>query len=935
MENNHTPRSAEAGGSSGRRVDESQRRRSAGHKKRRKRSAGHTVALVFKVLGTLILIGVLTTGIFAWIFLQYVKTTLAPELVVNLDAFTMNQTSIVYYEDKETGEWKELQYLYGKENRIWLDFNDIPQYAKDALIAIEDERFEKHHGVDWYRTAGAVVNMFFSMKNNFGGSTITQQVIKNVTEYKEATVKRKVTEIFRALTLEKNYSKDDILENYLNKVYFGSKAYGIGAAAKTYFNKEVSELTLAETASIIAITNNPSRYNPLFHNVIPHKTDRVDDEGNPIYEDWTTVQHNKYRQGLVLGKMLKLGKISQAEYDQAMAEELVFYGTPEYEAKYGPTPEESEEEEDPDLPAGSTGSKYWSWFVEQVFNDVKQDLMEKYHYSEDTAVQMIYNAGYKIYATIDPDIQEIVDSVYTDETNLDKHNAKGDRLQSGITIMDPYTGHVVATSGFIGEKTGNRLQSYAMTLRPCGSAFKPLSVYAPALDNGTITLANVYDDYPLKLNDRQTGGYPKNSPTRYRGLVTVSTAVRYSCNTVAIRVLNDLGYAASYEFLTTNLGFTSLEPADLGESPLSMGSLTYGVNTREMAAAFSAFANDGKYNVPVTYLKVEDANGQVILDNTNDPELSWVAMKETTAYQMNLLLKQVVNAGTGTEARIKGMTVAGKTGTTSNSFDRYFVGYTPYYCAAVWVGYGYNTAVSWSGNPAAQMWQKVMSQVHQGLEDKDFHTPAGGIGSMTVCTLSGLRAGPGCPSETVKMVDGTGPTETCEMHQSIQICTVSGKLASDLCPEETQETRTYLNYERETLIIPDGTTTVDPETGETIINGTPILAEDNDKLLQTAIALGPCDVHTTPLDPLDPFFPGYDPTDPNYDPNNPLHPLDPNQPVTDPEDPNNPGTPDQPEDPGQPEEPNPPTDPGNTGESGDSGKGDDSGLPEWLNTLFN
>lgn len=928
----------------GRRVDESssapQHKRSANRRKRKKRSAGQIVGTVFKVFFTLCLIGVLTVGIFAWIFMQYVKTSLAPELTVNLEAFTMNQTSIVYYQDKQTGEWKELQYLYGKENRIWLDYQDIPKYAIDATIAIEDKRFETHHGVDWYRTGGAVVNMFFGMRNTFGGSTITQQVIKNVTEYKEATVKRKVTEIFRALTLEQNYSKEDIMENYLNKVYFGSKAYGIGAAAKTYFNKDVSELSLAEIASIIGITNNPSKYNPLYNNTISHDTGRVDANGDPIYEDWTTVQWNKWRQENILYEMKDQGKISQAEYDQAMAEELIFYGTPEYEAKYGPTPaegEEGEEESDePDMPAGSKGSKYWSWFVEQVFNDVKQDLMNKYHYSEDTAVQMIYNAGYKIYATIDPDIQEIVDSVYTDETNLDKHNAKGDRLQSGITIMDPYTGHVVATSGFIGEKTGNRLQSYAMTRRPCGSAFKPLSVYAPALDNGTITMANVYDDYPLRLNDRQTGGYPKNSPTRYRGLVTISTAVRYSCNTVACRVLNDMGYAPSYEFLTNNLGFTTLVSADLGEAPLAMGGLTYGVNTREMAAAFSAFANDGKYNVPITYTRVEDANGQTILDNTDDPDLSWVAMKETTAYQMNQMLKQVVNAGTGTEARISNMTVAGKTGTTSDLFDRYFVGYTPYYCAAVWVGYGYNTTVSWNGNPAAQMWQKVMSRVHEGLENKDFHTPAGGVGSMTICTQTGLRAGPGCPAETVPMVSGTGPAETCAGHQSLQICTVSGKLASDMCPEDCRETRTYVDFEREILIIPDGTTTTDPETGEVTVNGTPILAEDDDRLLQTGMGLGPCDVHDTPLfDPNDPNYP-YDPSDPNsywydpvYDPNSPMY--DPTKPIpTRPPDSGHTTTPEDPgesEDPGHTGDPEGPTEP-------EEPKEPDSGLPGWLDTLL-
>ncbi len=915
----------------GRRVEHSspapQRKRSA----KRKRSGKQIAGTILKVFGTLCLVGVLTIGIFAWIFMTYVRTSLAPELEVDLDSFTMNLSSTILYQDSD-GNWQELEALYGDENRIWVDLEDIPQYAIDAAIAIEDERFETHHGVDWKRTAGAVVYMFFGMENTFGGSTITQQVIKNLTEYNDNTVKRKVTEIFRALELEKNYSKDDIMEVYLNKVYFGSHAYGIGAAAKTYFGKEAKDLTLAECASIIAITNNPSIYGPLYDMSYPHDTGEVDADGNPIYVEWTTVQFNKYRQELVLDKMLELGKITQEEHDAAVAEELIFVGTPEYEALHDEDGTADGENGTDEETASSSSSQVWSYFVDMVFEDVRRDLMEKYGWSNETAVDLLYNAGYTIYATIDPEIQAIAESVYEDVSNLDVQNSKGDQLQSAITIMDPYTGDILATVGGIGEKTGNRVGSYATARRPCGSAIKPVSVYAPAIENGVITPADVYDDYPVSLNNYGTGGYPKNSPTRYRGLMTIDRAVRLSSNTVAVRVLRELSFAASYDFMVNNLGF-ELDSADLAEAPLAMGGLTYGVTTVEMAAAFSAFANDGIYNEPRSYTQVLDADGNVLLDNTDSSSRSWVAMKETTAYQINQMLKGVVSSGTGTAARISGMTVAGKTGTTSNNYDRYFVGYTPYYCAAVWVGYGYNSYISYSGsNPAAVMWQKVMSQVHEGLENKDFHTPSGGLTSVRVCTASGLLAGAGCTStQSVQVVSGSAPTETCAIHQTVEICTESGMLATENCPAETREARSYIAYDRENLIIPDGTTTVDPETGETIINGTPILAEDNDSLLQTIMAKGPCTVHTTPVDdPNNPDTPeGEDPNNPDDgDPSNPDNPDDPNAPdnpdhpdTPDPDDPNNPSEPDSGS--GQPTEPETPTEPTEAND-----------LSDWLNQLL-
>ena len=907
--------------SGGRRVDHSavpEHRRSTPPKKKKK-SGGSRLKTVLKVLGTLCLVGILTVVIFAGIFLTYVKTVLAPDLQVNLDDFTMDETSIVYYQDSDTGEWRELEYLYGDENRIWLDYDEIPKYAINAAIAIEDQRFKTHHGVDWKRTGGAVIYMFFGMENTFGGSTITQQVVKNITGDNQNTVKRKITEIFRALELEKNYTKKQIMETYLNKITFGGQVYGLGAAARTYFNKDAKDLTLAQCASIIAITNNPSIYDPLFNNEVSRYITNADGESELVTMD--TVGWNKYRQELILWEMLDQGLISQEEYDQAVAEPLVFYGTPEYEALYGVTTDE-EAETDEGEEADSSNGQYWSWFVEQVFNDVKNDLMDEFGYTEETAVDLIYSAGYRIYATVDPEIQTIVENVYEDVSNLDVQSPKGQQLQSGITVMDPYSGEIKAIAGKIGEKTGNRVQSFAATRRPCGSAIKPLSIYAPGLDSGAITMANIYDDYPVSLNERQTSGYPRNSPNRYDGLVTITQAVRQSKNTVTVRILREMGASVGYDFMVNNLGF-QLNPADMDEGPMAMGGLTYGVTTMEMAAGFSAFANRGIYNRPKTYTKVtqiQEGAEVTILDN-NKEEDTWVAMEETTAYLMNELLKGVVSSGTGTEARISGMTVAGKTGTTSNLYDRYFVGYTPYYCAAVWVGYPeFNEVISYNkGNPAADLWYMVMSQVHEGLENKDFFERPEGLVSIRTCTTSGLLAGDSCTStQSVLVKSGTGPTETCTMHQTVEICTESGMLAGPYCPPDCRETRTVSTYERQVVYL-GSTITVDPETGEEVVTGTPIEVPDDGEILSVLESKGTCNVHTDPFngwfDPTNPDYPwGEGVDDPTYDPTNP------DQPITDPN-----GDGDGEEgntDPSvQPDEPGEPEDPG-------------GGLDDWLSGLL-
>ena len=360
---------------------------------------------------------------------------------------------------------------------------------------------------------------------------------------------------------------------------------------------------------------------------------------------------------------------------------------------------------------------------------------------------MLYTGGYSIYCTVDPEVQSIVESVYADRNNLNYTSSKGELLQSGATIIDNTTGDIVAVAGRVGEREGRFLLDYSTVVRQCGSAIKPLSVYAPALDAGVITPASVIDDYPVEM----LGGsiWPVNAYSGYRSIMTLQDAIRNSSNPTAVRTAIKLTLPSSYAFMTENLSFTTLTNDDMtAAGALALGGLSKGVTTREMAAAYATFARGGVYTTPRTYTEVLDHNGNVILENKTE---SHVAMKESTAYAMNELLKNVVRNGTGTGANFSGMTIAGKTGSTNSNNDRYFVGYTPYYTAAVWVGYDTPTRIVASGNPAATLWKTFMSKVHAGLPNKDFEVSSADMVSVTVCTQTGLLASAGCPSQTVKV----------------------------------------------------------------------------------------------------------------------------------------------------------------------------------------
>ena len=733
----------------------------------------------------------------------YIRNNILPQAQLDLNDFTLNENSVMYYTD-DSGQYQELGQVLSDTSSQWVDDEEIPQYLKDAAVAIEDRRFYTHHGVDWWRTAQAVFSMFTGGDIQ-GGSTITQQLIKNLTQENDVTVKRKVTEIFRALYVDKTYGKDTVLLYYLNVIPLGAGCEGVGSAAEKYFGKAVSELSLAECASLIAITNNPSRYGP-------YSLARV---ANSEGEMWTAVRWNKYRQETILYEMLDQGYISQEEYDQAVAEELQFVGVSSGDTESGETSDES----------------IYSWYEEAVISDVRDALKEQYDYSNQVINLMLSKGGLRIYTCIDPDIQAQAEAVYEDESNLNYYSSNGQRLQSAITIINNETGDIAAIVGRIGEKTINRGLNLATDAqRQPGSSIKPLTVYAPAVDMGLVSPITVISDYPYQVLNGKA--WPVNVDGVYRGQVTVNRAVMESYNTVAVRVLADLVTPAKgYEYgtqrfhlpLTSEIVVNGETKSDIDISPLSLGGLTVGVSTRDMATAYATFPNDGVYREARTFTRVEDVNGNVILDNTREEEQ---AIKDTTAYYINYMLTNVVSSGGGREARISGMTVAGKTGTTDTKDNRWFVGYTPYYTAAVWVGFETPARVPASGNPAAQMFQKVMAPIHESLENASFTQPSGLV-QVSYCLDCGGEATEACQYDPRTASGGgsrvaTGyvfaedrPANVCTCHSleegmesMVRVCLddpvldANGEptgyyhLAGPFCPEDRVATYCYLNLDR-------------------------------------------------------------------------------------------------------------------------------------------
>lgn len=687
---------------------------------RKKGNVGTIFRRIRFFLVSLILVGVMCASICGVALAIYLRVYIEPNSKLDMNELVsgMNMTSMVYAWDNTQQTYVEYEVLRGLQNRIWSYLDEIPKNLQNAFIAIEDKRFYEHKGVDWSRTANGVLNWITGREG--GGSTITQQLIKNATQFDDYSVKRKLTEIFRALQLEKDLNdKDMILEMYLNIIYLGQGAYGVNTAATTYFGKELSELNLAECAIIAGITKNPSLYDPFNH-----------------------PENIKERQEVILDEMCKQGMITEAERDAAKAQPL--------EYKY----EEAQ----------NALNNTYSYFTDTVIQDVIDDLVEKKGYSKEMASWKVTSGGVQIYTTVDLNVQSILEQVYEEQTNFPNVSKNGSVPESAMVICNK-AGDVVGIVGGRGAKTGNRVLLRSETARQAGSSIKPLSVYAPAMDAGIITPYSVMDNEPfMKLDGKD---WPRNDSGGYTGPMVIRTAVAKSVNAVAVRVVDALTPQAAFEFLTNDLNFTHLNyPEDVDLSPMALGGMNGGVTVREMAAGYSIFLNDGIFNGGRTYTKVLNSDGTVLLEN--EPLNRQVFEKQSTVYYMREVMRAVTTEGTATRINIPGIETAGKTGTSQNKRDLWFCGYTPYYVGATWFGYDsdYNlTGVS--GNPSVTVWNEVMNRIHENLPSADLDRgDNSNFETASYCKISGLAPTSACRSRgnvaTGRFWIGDAPTEYCD-----------------------------------------------------------------------------------------------------------------------------------------------------------------------------
>lgn len=695
--------------------------------------------LLSRILITLVLIGVLC-GCFCGIaFAMYVHIYINPsaqETAAEISkGLGLNLNSFIYAKESDSDEYTLYETIKGKENREWVDSDKIPDTLKNAVVAIEDERFYKHHGVDWVRTIGAVKGWLLG-GTQYGGSTITQQLIKNITADNDYSVKRKVNEIFRAFALEKEIDdKDRILVMYLNTIYLGYNSYGVQTAAMQYFDKDVSQLDLAESAVLAGLTNNPSIYDVYNH---PEKV--------------------KERQETILAQMLDQKMISQEEYEAAVAEELNYRPYEEYQQEIKST---------------------YSYFTDEVIKDVINDLMTEKGYSRLVAENMVYSGGLNIYATIDTKVQNALDEVWANADNFPNTEKYGEIPQSAMVITDKQ-GNIVGIAGGRGEKTSSRGFSYASDARrQPGSSIKPLATYGPAMDAGIATPDTTVYDRAL-IQDADGNPWPMNDGKYPTGrAMTVKEGMTRSLNTISAQLLKQLTPQKSYEFMTQQLGFKLVDSrtnedgtvqSDIDLAPLALGALTDGVTVREMAGGFSTFINDGVYGGTRTYTKVTDSEGNTIMENTPNTDKGFTNVR--TDYYMLDCLQNVTAHGTAYGIQLDGVETGGKTGTTTSNTDIWFCGITPKYSGAVWVGYEHNYRLDGLyGRNAAEIWLAVMQKVHAGDSGLVFDSHPQDFEEVTYCMDTGLLASGACRAAgraaTGRFWKDKVPTETCS-HQNIE-----------------------------------------------------------------------------------------------------------------------------------------------------------------------
>ena len=697
-----------------------------------------TIKAFFIILLILILVILIACGFIAYKIYEIAK-----------DAKMDKNDLVIRYENSIVKDMQgnTLAVLNGDENRVSISLSEMAEYLPKAFISIEDERFYTHQGVDIKRTLGATYTYIKNKgTSTFGGSTITQQLIKNLTEEKEDTWQRKVREMARAYYVEQEMSKEEILELYLNLIFLGDTVYGVEQGSNYYFNKNASELTLAECAFIAGINHSPNSYNPFVEN-----NEKI-------------LENIKSRTKIVLDKMYQLGNINTLEeYEEAIQE--VQNGL--------------------NFEQGAFPQTLLSYHTDAAINQIISELQEKYKWTYEQAKLYLFSGGFTIYTTQDPAIQEKMQEEFDQEkyrTTATDMYGNIQNSQAAMVLIDHTNGYVLAICSGLEEKTTTFGFNRATDAkRQTGSSMKTIAVLAPAIDKGIITAATVFDDNPTTFDNGKFE--PKNFGRNYRGLINVREAIAYSQNIPMVKSMCLLTPEKSIEFLKT-AGITSLDEEKDKGLALALGGLTWGVTPLEMAGAYAAIANNGEYIEPTFYTKVVDSNGNVVLEaNQNRNRI----MSEEAAYVVKEILTQSVKTGTSKTCAIEGIDVAVKTGTTNNDYDRWLCGFTPYYTATVWYGYDNNATVTgWTINPASQIWTAVMTSVHEQMEPKTFYeTKPERVLEVEVCKKSGFLATSSCRSYrttyTEFFVEGTAPVQTCPYHSYARVCTESGLLATDNC----------------------------------------------------------------------------------------------------------------------------------------------------------
>ena len=645
----------------------------------------------FKCLGRVIvtllsvfLVAMIISGISLSV---YIFTIASEPTGIDLKAKSMNQTSFIMVENKESGEFEEYQQLYNTENRIWVDNNNIPTAMKEAIVAIEDKRFYDHNGVDWTRTASAVINLLTG-NDSYGGSTLTQQLIKNITDDNEVSITRKLREICKALNLEKEYTKDQILEAYLNVVNFGNNCQGVEAAAQLYFDKSITDCSIAECAAIAGITQNPSLWNPL------------------VYPE-----NNQKRREIVLDEMHEQGKITDQEYEEAMKEsaDMKFVGF-----------QNTDDEDDDD-----DNGYVQNWYIDELYYDLQADIAELYGISESAASDKLFTEGLKIYCAMDLDMQNYIEQ---QALNIDK--TYDSQLQIGSTIMD-FDGRVIATVGSSEKKTqALQWDRATMSVLQPGSSIKPVVAYPLCIDKKQLYFSSVIQDEPIENYKYNSSGVlvsgPDNAYGYYKGNMLLSDAIMWSSNATAAQAIQILGGPdVAYEQAVTKMGFKNLSEEDQNYiGALSIGGMNGGATVREMAAAYTYMGNGGLYYEPYTYYYVTDSEDNVILDNRSQvPKKAYSAetagiMNRLLHYNMENTTLSMTNA---TYAKIDGWDIIGKTGTTDDDKDSWFCGASPYAVMATWCGFDNPESISSNGKTvSSSFFSKIMGKYLEGKEQKDY-----------------------------------------------------------------------------------------------------------------------------------------------------------------------------------------------------------------------